>query len=90
MNLQRLPVCFALHANLLLLFLNNVSLVINNIKNLSCMYFTTSSLFHSLACGFHMAESIYQITWYKMVQEFRHVTMKAHLKKKAVSDFSNC
>jgi hypothetical protein len=37
-----------------------------------------------------VAMATYQITWYKMVQEFRHVTMKAHLKKKAVSDFSNC
>ena len=67
-----------------------MSLVINNTTTLSCMYFTTSSWFHSLAFGFHMAESIvssvvletYHTTWYKMVQEFRHITMTAHLKKK--------
>jgi hypothetical protein len=54
------------------------------------MYFTTISLFHSLAFGFHKAESIvssavletYHTTWYKMVQESRHITMTAHLKKK--------
>jgi len=62
------------------------------------MYFTTSSWFHSLAFSFHTAESIvssvvletYHTTWYKMVQEFRHITMTAHLEKKAASDFSNC
>jgi len=40
--------------------------------------------------GFHTAESTvssavletYHTTWYKMVQEFRHITMTAHLKKK--------
>ena len=64
-----------------------MSLVINNTTTLSCMYFTTSSWFHSLAFGFHMAESIvssvvletYHTTWYKMVQEFRHITMTAHI-----------
>jgi hypothetical protein len=52
---------------------NNMSLVINTKTKLSCMYFTTSSLFHSLAFGFHTAESIvssivletYHTTWYK-------------------------
>jgi hypothetical protein len=68
---------------------NNMPLVINNTKKLSCMYFTTSSLFYSSAFGFHTAESIvssavleiYHTTWYKMVQEFRHIIMTAHLKK---------
>jgi tRNA(Leu) C34 or U34 (ribose-2'-O)-methylase TrmL len=54
------------------------------------MYFTTSSLFLSFTFGFHTAESIlrsaaletYHTTWYTMVQEFRHITMTAHLKKK--------
>jgi hypothetical protein len=44
-----------------------------------------------------MAESLlssrvletYQVTWHKLVPEFRHIPMKDHLKE-AVSDFFNC
>jgi hypothetical protein len=72
-------------------FGNYMSLVIKNTKKPSCMYFTTSSLFQSLAFSFHTSESIvssaaletYHTTWYTMVQELRHISMTAHLKKKS-------